>query len=124
MYDGADLSVNSEELGPVESAARELYELLPSKGLAAEPESQDTGAGLARHGIASGTALTGLTETWRTRITSLQNDCARISGHLDGTIVSHSDLEHRIGNDLRAVQPNYALLAAEGIGPASLEREA
>ncbi len=124
MNDGADLAVNSEELGPAQSAARELYELLPGKGLAAEPESQDTAAALARHGIACGPALTRLTETWRTRITSLQNDCARISGHLDGTIVSHTDLEHRIGDDLRAVRPNWALLAAEGILPRSREAEA
>jgi hypothetical protein len=124
MSEEPDLAVNAETLSPVEDAARGLYEELPAKGLAAEPESLTSGERLGQAGLASGPALLTLTERWHTKILDLQNDCAAISGHLNTTVATHQSLELQIQDGLRAAEAptredgaDQALLALFGVEP-------
>ncbi|WP_019435727.1 hypothetical protein [Streptomyces sp. AA0539] len=104
MADQPDLYVSSEELDPIATAARDLHDDLAEHGRLAEPDERAAAEALSAHGFATGRSLTLLAEGWSRQVQDLQNDCAHISGHLDGTVTAHAEQEFTIQATLQQIQ--------------------
>ncbi|MFE7116771.1 hypothetical protein ACFU99_15285 [Streptomyces sp. NPDC057654] len=103
----ADLSVSSDELGPIGNDAYNLYNQLKTDGRHAHDNSKTAAANLTDGGLDTGSALDHANQTWENQVNTLLQACALISDHLDYSLAAHAKDDKKVANSMPKVEGEY-----------------
>ncbi|MGS2588241.1 hypothetical protein [Streptomyces hebeiensis] len=95
-----DLKVTQSDLAAIGDEAFKLYQRLDTDGDHAKQTSYEAATSL-KPDFALGTALSTVTDTWKTQVDTLLEACAHISNHLDYTENAHAEDEYYIATRFR-----------------------